>query len=147
MRRTHPEASLAGRPTATATATATRPGRAVARAGAGEGWVRACAVEALPEGSVRGVPGLPIVVGRNGAGIFAVGGYCPHTGARLEKGRIVGDCVECPVHGALFALAGGRRRRGPARRGIPSFDVQVRDGIVYVSPQPRRRGPAAWLRR
>lgn len=112
-----------------------------------EGWVRVGELGALPVGTVRGVPGLPIVVGRSEAGVFAVGGYCPHTGAWLEKGRIVGDCVECPVHGALFALAGGRRKSGPARRGLPSYDVRVHDGVVYVATRPRPRTLASRLRR
>jgi nitrite reductase/ring-hydroxylating ferredoxin subunit len=103
-------------------------------------FVRVCAYGEIAPGEIRRVEGLPIVLCRSGARIFAVSFMCPHGKARLVRGKLVDDCLECPLHGARFGLAGGEVRRGPARRGLLTYEVRVRDGEVYVSRVPRRRG-------
>jgi nitrite reductase/ring-hydroxylating ferredoxin subunit len=102
--------------------------------------VRVCADGELADGEIRRIEGLPAVICCTGGRLHAVGLVCPHAGAQLVKGRIVGDCIECPLHGARFALDGGSVRRGPAGHGLPAYDVVVRDGAVYVSRHPRRHG-------
>jgi nitrite reductase/ring-hydroxylating ferredoxin subunit len=102
------------------------------------GPVRVCADGDLADGEIRRIKGLPAVICNSGGRLYAVGMACPHAGARLVMGKIVDDCIECPLHGARFALEGGAVRRGPAGRGLPAFDVEVRDGVVYVSRRPRR---------
>jgi nitrite reductase/ring-hydroxylating ferredoxin subunit len=102
--------------------------------------VYVCADGELTDGEIRRIEGLAAVICCAGGRLHAVGLVCPHAGARLVRGKIVGDCIECPLHGARFALDGGAVRRGPARRGVPAYDVVVRDGRVYVSRHPRRHG-------
>ena len=111
------------------------------------GHVRVCALADLRPGRLRGVDGLPVVVGRTERGVFAIAGFCTHAGARLAKGRIVGECVECPLHGASFGLRDGAVRHGPARRRLACHDVEVINGDVYVRVQPRRRGAMPSLSR
>lgn len=102
------------------------------------GLVRVCAEDDLADGEIRPIPGLPVVLCRSGDRLYALGLRCPHAGALLSRGTIVGDCLQCPLHGGRFALDGGTVRAGPAQRGVPAYDVQVRDGSVYVSRRPRR---------
>jgi nitrite reductase/ring-hydroxylating ferredoxin subunit len=90
------------------------------------------------EGEIRRVGGLPVVLCRAGGRLYALGLLCPHAGARLTRGRIVGDCIECPLHGARFALDGGAVRRGPAGRALPAYDVVELDGRVHVARRRRR---------
>jgi nitrite reductase/ring-hydroxylating ferredoxin subunit len=118
----------------------------------GEHWwtaefVQVCEYGEISPGEIRRVPGLPVVLCRDGDRLYAVGWLCTHAAARLVKGRLVDECLECPLHGARFALAGGDVRRGPARRGLPVHDVEVRDGVVYVARRSRRRGLLRGVRR
>jgi nitrite reductase/ring-hydroxylating ferredoxin subunit len=100
--------------------------------------VRVCAVGDLADGEIRRIDGLPAVLCRSGANLYALGLRCPHAGALLLKGKIFDDCLECPLHGGRFALDGGAVRSGPPRHGVPAYDVVVRDGLVYVSRRPRK---------
>ncbi len=110
--------------------------------------MRVCADGELADGEIRRIAGLAAVICNTGGRLHALGLVCPHAGARLTRGTIVGDCIECPLHGALFALDGGAVRRGPAGRGLPAYDVIVRDGQVYVSRRPRRHNrPVRSVRR
>lgn len=102
------------------------------------GLVRVCADGELTDGQIRRVDGLPAVLCRSGGRLYALGLHCPHAGALLVNGTIVGDCLECPLHGGRYALDGGAVRSGPARHGVPAYDVIVRDGLVYVSRRSRR---------
>jgi nitrite reductase/ring-hydroxylating ferredoxin subunit len=111
------------------------------------GFVRACEYGEIAPGEIRRVPGLPVVLCRDGGRLYAVGWLCTHAAARLVKGRLVDDCLECPLHGARFALDGGEVRRGPARRGLPVHEVKIEAGVVYVSRRARRRGPQRGVRR
>ncbi|GAB3670057.1 hypothetical protein GCM10027589_38480 [Actinocorallia lasiicapitis] len=108
--------------------------------------VAVCPVGEIMPGEIRPVPGLPILLCRSGDSLYAVAALCPHAGALLERGNLVEDCLECPLHGARFALADGRVRRGPSGSALTTYPVVLQEGKIYVSPRanPRRRG---WWRR
>jgi nitrite reductase/ring-hydroxylating ferredoxin subunit len=108
--------------------------------------VRVCADGELADGEIRQIDGLPAVLCRRGDHLYALGLHCPHAGALLTKGKIVEDCLECPLHGGRFALDGGAVRSGPPRHGVPAYGVMVREGQVYVSRRPRRRNRPAHRR-
>jgi nitrite reductase/ring-hydroxylating ferredoxin subunit len=69
--------------------------------------------------------------------IYAVDDVCPHLGGPLHDGTVEQDekLVTCPLHGWRFSLCDGTMH--PGRRRIATFDVEVRDGDVYVSDVPR----------
>jgi Rieske Fe-S protein len=50
---------------------------------------------------------------------------CSHRGGPLHEGSVVDGCVECPWHGARFALDTGEVRRGPAASPQPVYEVDV----------------------
>ncbi|XP_062275381.1 apoptosis inducing factor mitochondria associated 4 [Scomber scombrus] len=63
----------------------------------------------------------------------AVGSRCSHYSAPLIKGKLVGDKVRCPFHGACFNVRTGDIEEYPGLDSLPSYKVKVQDGKVYVS--------------
>lgn len=88
----------------------------------------------FPQGS-----GLRVEVGEHrvamfkvGESIYALGDRCSHAEASLAEGETFDDEVECPRHGAAFALATGQALTLPATEAVATYDVEVDDGIVYL---------------
>ncbi len=101
-------------------------------------YVDLVAAAEIAPGSLRPfeVAGHKLLVCRAGDEYFAIENKCSHTGALLTRGRIRGDCIVCPVHGARFQLRDGKHLTPPASTGLRSFAARVRDGRVQVLPTP-----------
>lgn len=68
---------------------------------------------------------------------FGIADLCTHDGGPLEDGEVCDHQIECPRHGARFDLRSGRVTRLPATDPIPTYRVEVRDGMIYVEePEP-----------
>jgi len=70
----------------------------------------------------------------NIAGEFlAVEDVCSHDGSELAAcGRLHGEVIECPRHGARFSLRTGEVLAPPAYEPIAVFPVRIQDGTVQV---------------
>ena len=86
-------------------------------------------------GFVVEVEGRPIVIFLRGSHVFALDDLCPHAGASLERGRLIGNAVECPMHGAKFDLSTGlcRTRHVPANQRLVTHSVRLLDGRVELA--------------
>ena len=95
----------------------------------------------MPEGgSLAGRVGDDaVLLTRLGGEWVAIGAVCTHYGGPLPEGLIVGDTVRCPWHHACFSLRTGEALRPPALHDLPCYQVETRDGQVYVGG----RKPAA----
>ena len=58
----------------------------------------------------------------------AIDDLCPHADGLLSQGRIAGEEIECPLHGARFHIPTGRHLGGPGKRDLDCFPVK-RDGV------------------
>ena len=77
--------------------------------------------------------------GRVGIALFNVDGEyhaienrCTHVGGSLGNGRLSGETVTCPLHGATFDVTTGDVLTPPADAPVRTFDVEVEDGDVHV---------------
>jgi 3-phenylpropionate/trans-cinnamate dioxygenase ferredoxin subunit len=97
--------------------------------------IRICAVAELPDGVARRViADVPIAVVNSGGTFFAVDDTCTHQDASLADGYVEDCTLECPLHAARFDLRTGVPLDPPARVGLRTHTVVVRDGSIYLIP-------------
>lgn len=94
------------------------------------------------------VAGREIGIFNLGGEFFGIGNRCPHEGASLCKGRVVGlaestepgtyqysrkgEMLRCPWHGWEFDIRTGKSFCDPLRTRVKSFDIRVEDGAEVV---------------
>jgi NADPH-dependent 2,4-dienoyl-CoA reductase/sulfur reductase-like enzyme/nitrite reductase/ring-hydroxylating ferredoxin subunit len=73
---------------------------------------------------------------------FAIAAHCSHYHGPLAEGLVVGGSIRCPWHHACFDLRSGEAVRAPAISSLDCWQVEERDGWVFVHekrelPKPR----------
>lgn len=73
----------------------------------------------------------PCLVFRSESGkLNMVEPYCSHFGVDMASGRVVKECVRCPMHGRLFR--GDGSGANPSHRPIRSYPVAEHRGIAHA---------------
>ncbi|MDA0256246.1 MAG: non-heme iron oxygenase ferredoxin subunit [Chloroflexi bacterium] len=95
---------------------------------------RVCALADVPAGEVRAVAcgKRSIAVANVGGELRAIDNICTHDGGPLGDGRLDGDRILCPRHGAAFDSRSGRALTLPAVREVRAYEVTVEGDDVYV---------------
>lgn len=101
-------------------------------------WQRILDSAELPEHAPKRieVEGVPVLLYRDGTGVYAIGAVCSHAGGPLDEGQIRDVCVECPWHHSVFDLRDGRVIHGPATHPEPAYDARLRDGQIEIRLRP-----------
>jgi nitrite reductase/ring-hydroxylating ferredoxin subunit/uncharacterized membrane protein len=99
-----------------------------------EGWTAVLDASMLAEN--RPTPALLadielVLVRRNGS-IHALDDHCAHRGGSLHEGELLGDCIECPLHGTRIRLDDGSVQRGPSAYPQPVYEAREHNGRVEV---------------
>ena len=98
--------------------------------------IRLCAVEDMDPGTSRrfDVGHHRIALVRIGDDFYAIGDRCSHANVSLAEGDVVAeDCeIECYKHGSHFDLRTGAALSLPATKAVPTYDVDVDGGDVFV---------------
>jgi cytochrome b6-f complex iron-sulfur subunit len=110
-------------------------------------WQAVVASASLPDGAVRPftLNTLTGFVERAGGEVRAVSGICTHQGCRLSLATSARE-LDCPCHGAAFALDGSviRHRLSVRLTALPQIEVRESGGVVQVyAPPPPGTGAAA----
>jgi nitrite reductase/ring-hydroxylating ferredoxin subunit len=71
--------------------------------------------------------------------ISAVSNVCQHQNGPLGEGKIVDGCITCPWHGYQYVPETGASPP-PFTERIPTFNVRVDEGQVYIDPTPNPPG-------
>lgn len=64
--------------------------------------------------------------------LYAIEDVCTHDGGPLDQGKLEGETVVCPRHGATFDVRTGDALTLPAVIPLMSFPVTIEGDDVYV---------------
>jgi len=115
-----------------------------AESAAPDDFVDACAVADIPENRARIVclSGERVAIFKYDGKISAVSNVCQHQNGPLGEGKIVFGCITCPWHGYQYQPDTGASPP-PFVEKVPTFNVRVKHGRVFVHPQPNPAGTRA----
>lgn len=107
-------------------------------------YVEACAVADIPESRARMVclSGERVAIFKYEGKISAVSNVCQHQNGPLGEGKIVFGCITCPWHGYQYQPDTGASPP-PFVEKVPTFNVRVKNGRVFVHPRPNPPGVRA----
>lgn len=80
----------------------------------------------------------PVVLINLDGSFYALSDVCTHQDASLSDGEVIGDEIECPLHGGAFEIKTGMPANFPVVVPVETFDVKVEGDIVYAA----RRTPS-----
>ena len=84
------------------------------------------------------VEGRPVALCNVDGELYAFENVCTHAFTHLSEGGLEEDQIKCPLHGAKFDVKTGAAKSLPAVKAVPTHEVKVEDGIVYVALNPKR---------
>jgi nitrite reductase/ring-hydroxylating ferredoxin subunit len=99
-------------------------------------WVQAAKLADVPECEMLGVnlEGQKVALYHLEDGeIHASANICTHEYALLSDGWLEGCEVECPLHAGRFDIRSGKGLCHPIERDLAVYDVEVRDGLIFVA--------------
>ena len=77
--------------------------------------------------------GTRVCVGRHDGALFAVKDHCTHAEFPLSEGTLYANGeLECCWHGARFDCRTGAVLRGPAEEPLVRYEIEERDGALWV---------------
>jgi len=115
------------------------------------GWYSIASSDDLAAGDVVSViaVGRELVLFRDEHGLaHVVNAHCPHLGAHLGGGTVVGDSIKCPYHGWRFGPDGAcvdipySDARIPSKACTRTYTVCEQDGFVFFWYHVNDRSPA-----
>ncbi len=111
--------------------------------------VHVCSLEELRADGVKviSVQGRTVALFWHQDAVWAVDNRCPHMGFPLSQGTVADGILTCHWHHAKFDLAGGCTF-DPFADDVASFRAEVRDGAVWLDPEPMEEERIAhWTRK
>ncbi len=107
-------------------------------------FVDACAVADISENRARIVclSGERVAIFKYDGKISAVSNVCQHQNGPLGEGKILDGCITCPWHAYQYLPETGASPP-PFVERVPTFDVRVENGRVFVNPKPNPPGTKA----
>lgn len=84
------------------------------------------------------VMGHPILLCKVRGKVYACEAECTQDeAADLTKGSLSGYHLTCPEHGCTFDVRSGRVVTPPAEEPLPTYEVRLEGGHVWVAQRPR----------
>ena len=107
-------------------------------------FIDVCAVNDIVENRARIVclSGERVAIFKYSGKISAVSNVCQHQNGPLGEGRVVDGCITCPWHGYQYLPETGASPP-PFVEKVPTFNLRVKSGRVFVHPKPNPPGVRA----
>ena len=98
-------------------------------------FVTVAALADLPKGKTLcvTVDEREVLLCHTAEGIFAVDNLCTHAEARLCEGKLKGQRILCPLHGAAFDVRDGSALSRPASIALATFAVRVQGDDIAIA--------------
>jgi 3-phenylpropionate/trans-cinnamate dioxygenase ferredoxin subunit len=97
-------------------------------------WSDVAQAGEIPAGQCKAVivdDRLLAVINLDGS-YYAIDNVCTHDYAELCDGMILGDRIQCPLHGAQFNIRTGAVEAPPAYEPLGTYPVRVVGGVVQI---------------
>ncbi len=97
-------------------------------------WIEVIAAQTLANGehTVIELDDTAVAVFKLADCFYAIEDVCSHDGTEIATGKIQGDEIICPRHGARFCLKTGAVKAAPAYENIHAFPIRVEAGKVFI---------------
>jgi nitrite reductase/ring-hydroxylating ferredoxin subunit len=108
-----------------------------------EMWAEVCPLEDFAPGERKLVylKGQQVALFNVDGELYALSNRCSHARGPLSEGEVEtvddGCTVTCPWHYAKFDLASGAVVDGVASAGVPTYQIEIRDGVIFVGTKPQ----------
>ena len=111
---------------------------------ANDDFVDVCAVAEIPDNRARIIclSGERVAVFKYDGKISAVSNVCQHQNGPLGEGKVLSGCITCPWHGYQYEPETGASPP-PFVEKVPTFNVGVKNGRVFIHPKPNPAGTKA----
>ena len=95
-------------------------------------------LDAIPRGKTLcvTVDGREILLCHTAGGLYAVDNLCSHAAARLCDGKLKGNRILCPLHGAAFDVRDGSVLSRPASVALGVYPVKLDGDTVLIGCEP-----------
>ena len=102
-----------------------------------EAWIDVAQLSELPVGKTLCVEqgGRELLLCHTREGIYAVDNLCTHAEARLCEGKLKGQRILCPLHGAAFDVRDGSALTRPAVRPLGCHQVRLVGETIQLALQ------------
>ena len=97
-------------------------------------WLDVANIAELPPGTRRvvDVDGVAVAVFNLDGAYYAIKDACPHDGGELANGKLEGEVIICPRHGARFSIKTGAVLGPPAYEDLQTFTLRVAAGKLQI---------------
>jgi 3-phenylpropionate/trans-cinnamate dioxygenase ferredoxin component len=98
-------------------------------------WIDVTAETALADGEhvIVEMNGTDVAVFKLDGQFYAIEDSCTHDGTEIASGKLEGDEIICPRHGARFCIKTGAVKSPPAYEPLHCFPVRIEKSVVQVS--------------
>jgi 3-phenylpropionate/trans-cinnamate dioxygenase ferredoxin subunit len=97
-------------------------------------WVKVAAVGEVAPGQKKQIDldGVEVVLCNVDGEYCAIEDVCTHDGAPLGNGRLRGEQITCPRHGARFSVKTGAALSMPAVEPVDTYPVKIDGNDIFI---------------